>query len=172
MVVVGGGPVAERKVTTLLKAGADVTLISPSLTRRLAAWSARGRFREIRRSYRSGDLRHAVLAFTATDNSKVNQAVAREGEKKKIFVNVADQSTLEGFIVPALFIKNDFMIAVSTGGKSPGMAKKMRDRLKQFFSAEQILTSGLVKTRRRPLAEKGLSKGKTKPIKRPGRIGL
>jgi precorrin-2 dehydrogenase / sirohydrochlorin ferrochelatase len=155
VVVVGGGSVAERKVATLLKAGADITLISPSLTRRLAAWSAGGRIKEIRRSYRSGDLGGAVLAFTATDSSMVNQAVAREASKKKILINVADQSTSKGFIVPALFAKKDFMIAVSTGGKSPTMAKKMRDHLKTFFSTESAASMDkLGKTRRKLIRQR------------------
>ena len=128
--VIGGGPVAERKVTTLLKAGAEVTVISPSLTPRLATWSVRKRIKGLRRPYRRGDLGRAVLAFTATDDSEVNQAVAREALKKNIFINVADQSTSEGFIVPALFTRRDLMIAVSTSGKSPLVAKKVRDHLK------------------------------------------
>jgi siroheme synthase-like protein len=166
VVVVGGGAVAERKVTTLLKAGADVTLISPSLTRRLATWSARGRIKEIRRPYRSGDLRHAVLALTATESSEINQAVAREAEKKKIFINIADQSTSEGFILPALFTKKDLTIAVSTGGKSPAMAKKIRDHLKQFFSSEQLsLIDKLGKTRKRLIKEKVTPKLRRKRAK-------
>lgn len=130
VVVVGGGPVAERKVTHLLKAGADVTVISPSLTPRLATWSVRKRIKGVHRPYRRGDLREAVLAFTATDNVEVNRAVAREAEKKKIFINVADQSTSEGFIVPALFTQRNLIVAVSTSGQSPAVAKKVRDHLK------------------------------------------
>lgn len=130
VVVIGGGTVAERKVTTLLKAGAEVTVISPSLTPRLATWSARKRIKGICRPYRRGDLSRAVLAFTATDDSDVNRAVAREAERKKIFINVADQSTSEGFILPALFTRRDLMIAVSTSGKSPAVAKKVRDHVK------------------------------------------
>lgn len=135
MVVVGGGAVAERKIAALLKAGAKVTVISPSLTRRLSAWSAARRIREIRRPYRRGDLGRAVLAFTATDRSEVNRAVAREADQKRIFINIADQSISGGFLLPALFKKRNLTIAVSTGGKSPAMAKKIRDDLKTFFSS-------------------------------------
>lgn len=157
VVMIGGGAVAERKVNTLLKAGAEVTVISPSLTRRLAAWSVRGKIKEVRRPYRRGDLGRAVLAFTATDNREVNQAVAREAGKKKIFINVADQSSSEGFIVPALFTKKELTVAVSTGGKNPGMAKKIRDQLKSFFSSDKTL---LMETqeKRRTLVAKGANK--------------
>ena len=136
--MVGGGPVAERKVTTLLKAGAEVTVISPSLTPQLTRWSMREKIKKIHRSYQSGDLGQAVLAFTATDSSEVNRAVAREAKRKKIFINVADQSTSEGFIVPALLTKKDITIAVSTGGKSPAMAKKIRDHLEIFFHESKL----------------------------------
>ncbi len=136
--MVGGGPVAERKVTTLLKAGAEVTVISPSLTPQLTRWSMREKIKKIHRSYQNGDLGQAVLAFTATDSSEVNRAVAREAKKKKIFINVADQSTSEGFIVPALLTKRDIAIAVSTGGKSPAMAKKIRDHLEIFFHESKL----------------------------------
>jgi precorrin-2 dehydrogenase/sirohydrochlorin ferrochelatase len=140
VVVVGGGPVAERKVTHLLKAGAEVTVISPSLTPRLAAWSGLKRIKGIRRAYRRGDLRRAVLAFTATDSSEINLAVAREAGKNNIFINVADQSTSDGFIVPALFTKRNLTIAVSTSGKSPALAKKVRDHLKSALENLGTLT--------------------------------
>ncbi len=135
VVMIGGGAVAERKVKTLLNAGAEVTVISPSLTRRLISWSASGKIKEVRRPYKIGDLGRAMLAFTATDNREVNQAVAREAGKKRIFINVADQSSSEGFIVPALFTKSALTVAVSTGGKNPSRAKEIRDRLKSFFSS-------------------------------------
>lgn len=129
-VVVGGGPVAERKVATLLKADADVTVVSPSVTRRLAGWISRKKVRHIQRVYRKGDLGQAAIAFTATDKDRVNQAVADEAQQKKVWINVADQSVPGDFIVPALFTRRDLTVAVSTGGKNPRRAIKIRDKLK------------------------------------------
>ncbi len=129
-VVVGGGPVAERKVATLLKAGADVTVVSPEVTRRLAAWVSRKKIRHIQRAYRKGDLDQAAIAFTATDRDRVNQAVADEAEQKKVWINVADQSVPGNFILPALYTKRDVTVAVSTGGKDPRRSVKIRDSLK------------------------------------------
>ncbi|MFQ5781369.1 MAG: bifunctional precorrin-2 dehydrogenase/sirohydrochlorin ferrochelatase [Nitrospiria bacterium] len=131
VVVVGGGNVAQRKAAALLKAGAHVTVISPNITRRLAAWISRKKITHIRRPYRDGDLDRAAIAFTATDNGEVNQAVAREADQKKIWINVADQSVPGDFIVPALFTRRGLMVAVSTGGKDPGLAKKIRDELRK-----------------------------------------
>ncbi len=130
VVMVGGGAVAERKVATLLKSGADVTVVSPSVTRRLAGWISQKKVRHIRRAYRKGDLGQAVIAFTATDSDRVNQEVAEDAEQKNIWINVADQSVPGNFILPAIFTKRDVTVAVSTGGKDPRRAVKIRDSLR------------------------------------------
>lgn len=130
VVVVGGGPVAERKVATLLKAGADVTVVSPDVTHRLAGWVSRKKIRYIQRPYRKGDLDQASIAFTATDLDRVNQAVADEAKQEKVWINVADQSVPGDFILPALFTKRDVTVAVSTGGKDPRRAVKIRNEIK------------------------------------------
>jgi len=129
-VVIGGGPVAERKVATLLKAGADITVVSPEITRRLAAWVSRNKIRHIQRVYQKGDLDQAAIAFTATDRDQVNQSVADEAGQKKVWINVADQSVPGDFILPALYTKGDVTVAVSTGGKDPRHAVRIRDSLK------------------------------------------
>jgi|GEM_PF-603074 len=135
VVVVGGGAVAERKIATLLKAGAAVTVISPKLTPRLSRWKAGARIIALRRFYRRGDLAGACLAFAATDEPGVNAAVAREAEQKRIPFNRADQAD-DGFIVPAFFSKGGMIIAVSSGGKSPVLAKQVRDYLKERWTEE------------------------------------
>ena len=135
VVVVGGGAVAERKTASLLKAGAEVTVVSPEMTPRLAAWADKNKIVAVHRPYRRGDLKRAVLAFAATDNPRVNQAVARESIQKKIWVNVADRSAPADFILPALYAKGGLVIAVSTGAQSPALAKAIRDDLKKRFPA-------------------------------------
>ncbi|MDC4224393.1 MAG: bifunctional precorrin-2 dehydrogenase/sirohydrochlorin ferrochelatase [Candidatus Manganitrophus sp.] len=105
VVVIGGGAVAERKTASLLRTGAAITVISPSLTPRLARWEAEKRIIVHHRPYRRGDLSGAALAFAATDQSSVNEAVAREGRRKRIPFNLADRSDSDGFIVPAVFSK-------------------------------------------------------------------
>lgn len=136
VVVIGGGAVAERKVSTLLQAGAAVTVISPKLTPRLTRWGAEQRLTVYRRAYRKGDLNRALLAFAATEKPVVNEKVAREAERKRLLFNRADQSGSEGFIVPALFSKGGMTIAVSSGGKSPAAAKQIRDCLEDCLTAE------------------------------------
>src|SRR5262245_50024181 len=89
-IVVGGGVVSERKVAGLLVADAAVTVISPTLTPALAALTASGRIVHVARRYRRGDLRGVALAFTTTGDRGVNAAVAREGARRGILVNAAD----------------------------------------------------------------------------------
>ena len=80
--VVGGGLVAERKVETLLKAGAKVVVVSPRLTTKLGKLSRKGRIENIARKYRKGDLKGAVLAFGATNDPKVNRRILQEARKE------------------------------------------------------------------------------------------
>src|SRR5262245_30917254 len=89
-VVVGGGQVAQRKVEGLLTAGAVVTVISPALTPELTALAGARRVHHTRRAYRAGDLKGFVLAFVATDSPSVTAAVAREGRRRGVLVNAAD----------------------------------------------------------------------------------
>lgn len=137
VVVIGGGAVAERKIATLLKASAAVTVISPTLTPRLARWKAEEKIVGIRRPYRRGDLGRAVLVFAATDHPSVNERVAREAKRKRIPFNLADRADSDGFIVPAVLSMEGMTIAVSTGGKSPAVAKQIRDYLKDRLRSEE-----------------------------------
>lgn len=134
VVVVGGGAVAERKILTLLKSNPEITVISPKLCEALLDLDKAEQIRTIQRPYLPGDLRGAALAFAVTDNPGVNQAVAREGEQAKIWVNVADQSVPGDFILPAVFTEGDISVAISSSGKNPALAKSVRDHLKRQYS--------------------------------------
>ena len=89
-VVIGGGPVAERKVEGLLRDGASVTVISPSLTKSLESLANEENIRHLARDYREGDLADYQLAFAVTGDDGVNAAVAREGRERGVWVNAAD----------------------------------------------------------------------------------
>jgi len=142
VVVIGGGRVAERKITTLLAVGACVTVISPAFTGKLLRWAASKKIIAIERCYRRGDLAKGNLVLTATNNSKVNQSVAEEARRRRIFVNIADQSMEGGFIVPASFRRRHFTVAVSTGGKNPSEAKEVRDRIKGWMKKKETGPKG------------------------------
>ncbi len=135
-VVIGGGPVAERKVRGLLAAGAAVTVVAPRLTRRLEALAARSRIRHVARAYEPGDLDGYRLAFAATDGDAVNAAVAREGRRRGVLVNAADDPAHCDFILPAVLRRGPLVVAVATGGASPALAAVVRDRLARSIGRE------------------------------------
>lgn len=133
--VVGAGAVAARKVRSLLECGAKVTVIGenpvPSLRR------LEGERLKIRpRKFRSRDLRNYALVFGATDDAAVNSALYRESRRRELPVNVADQPDLCTFIVPSLHRRGDLSIAVSTGGKSPAVARAVREDLQERYGRE------------------------------------
>jgi precorrin-2 dehydrogenase/sirohydrochlorin ferrochelatase len=134
--VVGGGTVAERKVTLLLECGADVEVVSPATTARVAALAASGAVRVRRRPVRPPDLRDAFLVVVATDDPQVNREVAERVRTTGGLVNVADDPEACSFLVPAVLRRGDLTIAISTGGGSPALAKKLRQRLEQTIGPE------------------------------------
>lgn len=134
--VVGGGRVAERKVGLLLDCGADVTVVSPAATRKIADLAARGAIRLARRSVRPRDLDRVFLAFAATDDAQVNRGVAQKVRKAGGLVNVADAPAACNFLVPAVVRRGDLTIAISTGGGSPALAKRLRQRLEATIGPE------------------------------------
>jgi len=135
-VVIGGGEVAERKVESLLQAGARVTVVSPAVTTGLRAMADEGILRWEAREYREGDLEGFTLAIAATDHEPVNRQVSAEARTRKIPVNVCDRPELCSFIVPAVVHQGDLTVAVFTGGRSPTLARKIREDLEQQFGQE------------------------------------
>jgi siroheme synthase-like protein len=149
--VVGGGSVAEAKAEGLLDAGARITVISPSLTPRLAASAAAGRIHHERRDYRGGDLEGMALAITATDSSETNAAVAREGQRRGVWVNAADDPAHCDFILPAILRRGRLVVAVSTGGASPALAAAVRDELAIHLGDEYAALAEVASDVRRAL---------------------
>lgn len=135
-VVLGGGAVAERKVMPLLTANAKVSVISPQLTPRLAQLAEARRIIHVNRHYRLGDLQGAFLVICATDNGSVNKQAAQEARQQRALVNVADAPDLGNFSVPAQVNSGDLLITVSTGGKTPAMAKRLREELAATYGPE------------------------------------
>lgn len=134
--VVGGGVVAERKVALLLESGAAVEVVSPSATPRLTAQALSGRIRLRRRSMRLSDLSGAFLVVAATDDPQVNRQVAERVRSAGGLVNVTDDPGACSFLVPSVLRRGDLTIAISTGGGSPALAKKLRERLEQTIGPE------------------------------------
>ena len=137
-VVIGGGPVAQRKVTTLLGYGARVTVVSPAASARLRAYARAGKIAHVARRFRPADLRGAWLVYAATNDQAINQLVFRTAERRRVFTNVVDQPRLCTFIAPAIFKRGPLTVAVSTGGGSPSLAKLLRDDVGRMVGREYL----------------------------------
>ena len=136
VLVVGGGNVAEGKVQGLLNAEADVTVVSPDLTPTLKSLLDAGRISHIQREYRDGDLEGYEVCMSATDDGAVNAAVFAEGKRRRIWVNAADDPAYCDFILPAVVRQGPVVVAASTGGASPALARKLREELTDFLSED------------------------------------
>jgi len=134
--VVGGGAVAERKVARLVECGARVEVVSPKATARLLRLASSGRIRLRRRPVRASDLPGAFVVVVATDDATVNREVAGRAKRAGGLVNVADAPAACSFLVPSVVRRGDLTVAISTGGGSPALAKKLRQRLEQTIGPE------------------------------------
>ncbi|WP_319522481.1 bifunctional precorrin-2 dehydrogenase/sirohydrochlorin ferrochelatase [uncultured Desulfosarcina sp.] len=134
--VVGGGGVGARKVDTLLKCGAIVTVVSPEATSSLDRLAEEGAIVLERREYRSSDVKGQFLVIGATDDEDLNRQIHADAERIGLLCNIADRPEICNFILPAIVRRGDFMLAISTAGKSPAFAKHMRQRLEAQFGPE------------------------------------
>lgn len=131
-VVVGGGGVAARKARGLLESGAKVVVISPEVRPEIVEMNVE----VLNRPYAPGDLVGASLAFAATDSREVNAAVTREARERGVPVNVADRPAEGDFTLPSVLRRGGLQVAVSTGGASPTLARRVRGGLEDSFGPE------------------------------------
>jgi len=155
-VVVGGGKVALRKVRALLEHGASVEVISPDPCSQLVELAEQGQICALRRYYQPGDLKKAFIAIAATDDSDINQQVVKEARSEGVLVNVADNLENSDFIVPSYARRGGVTIAVSTAGKSPALARKIRARLEREFGDEYASLVRLIGEVRAELRRQGI----------------
>jgi len=156
-VVVGGGAVAERKIGALLDAGARVVVVSPMVTEELTALVAANVIEHRARRFRRHDVRGAALVVAATGVLAVDDVVAAAARRARALVNVVDRPDACDFILPSVLRRGDLQIAVSTGGKSPALAREIRRRLEAEIGddyGELVARVGSERTqlRERPLA--------------------
>ena len=134
--VVGGGKVAERKVENLLAAGAKLSLVAPELTPELQQLLTTYSVNYQAREFADDDIQGQFLIIAATNNAKVNAHVAALANQVNIPVNVVDDQSLGSFIVPSIVDRSPVMVAVSTGGASPVLARQLRMRLETMISSQ------------------------------------
>lgn len=136
--VVGGGVVAERKVRLLESAGARITIVAPTLTDTLAARAAAAALHHVPRTFVGSDADAALLAsarlvIAATDDRAINTAVSEHARARGIWVNVVDDAELSTALMPSIIDRSPVIVAVSTGGASPVLARRLRERLEALL---------------------------------------
>lgn len=144
VLIVGGGAVCARKADTMMKYGAKVTIVSPEVTEEIGKWAKEKRLKVRRKEYEPDDLDDSTIVIASTDDLCVNARVARDCRKRKIPVNVVDVTHLCEFIVPAVVEQGSIQVAVSTGGRSPALARTLKEDLQKFVGPEYAEVNDLL----------------------------
>jgi len=151
VLIVGGGGVSARKAEALLQYGARVTVVAPEIADEVSQLEPR--IAIVRKRYEESDLDGRVLVIAATDDAAVNARVAGDCRRRQILVNVADALDLCDFIVPAVIERGAVQIAVSTGGKSPALARALKRELQRVAGPEWAALNDLLGDLREPARE-------------------
>jgi len=152
--VVGAGRVGARKVDTLVQCGAAVTVVSPEVSPAVTQLAAKKVIALKQRPYRSSDVEGMFLIIGATDDETLNRQISSDAERCNQLCNIADRPEICNFILPAIVRRGDFVMAISTAGKSPAFAKHIRKRLETQFGPEYgILLDLMGAIRNKLLAE-------------------
>jgi siroheme synthase-like protein len=136
VVIIGGGNVCARKAETMMNYGARVTVIAPEFTPEIEKWAEEGTLKIRRKRYEENDLDGANIVIASTDDESVNTRIAEDCRRRRIPVNVVDVTHLCEFIVPAIIEKGSIQIAVSTGGRSPALARTLKEDLQRAIGPE------------------------------------
>lgn len=148
VVIIGGGQVCARKAETMMKYGARVTVVSPEFTTEIEEWARDGKLAIKRKHYEAADLTGANIVIASTDNQHVNEQIAADCRARRIPVNVVDVTPLCEFIVPAIIESGSIQIAVSTGGKSPALARTLKEDLQRLVGPEYAEVNDVLGTLR------------------------
>ncbi len=148
--VVGAGAIGEGKIRSLLEAGATVCVVAPQSTLQVHEWAATGAISWVRRKFTAADLDEKFLVIATTSLSSVNALVFEEAQRRHVLCNVVDDPPHCDFFYPAVVRRGDLQIAISTNGKSPALAQRMRQALEQQFGpeyADKVSELGAVRER-------------------------
>ncbi len=134
--VVGGGRVALRKIRRLLECQARVFVVAQTLVEELKNMVSQGKIAYLGTEYKTEYLKGTFLLIGATDDEELNLRLSQEANEKGILCNIVDQPEKCNFIVPSLVTKGDLIIAISTSGKSPALARRLRQEMEKMFGEE------------------------------------
>jgi precorrin-2 dehydrogenase / sirohydrochlorin ferrochelatase len=131
--VVGGGPIAQGKITGLLETGARIRVVAIQATPAIAEWARYGQIELELRPFSIADLNQVFLVVVATSDAELNESIYYEAAGRGVLCNVVDVPRLCDFYYPAVVQRGDLQIAISTNGKSPALASRLRQQLEQEF---------------------------------------
>jgi precorrin-2 dehydrogenase / sirohydrochlorin ferrochelatase len=163
-VVVGGGTVALRKAVRLVECGAQVTVVGQKLAPEMAALVSKGCVRHIAADYDTPQIEGSFLIIGATDRDEVNGRIAEDARKLNILVNIVDDPKRCDFILPSVLSRGDLAIAVSTGGESPALARKIRQELEMQFGPEYKCLLRIMGRLRDMILSEGRPPGENKAV--------
>lgn len=155
-VIIGGGGVAEGKIARLLESGAEIRVISPDATRGIQRMADAGAIRWEPRPYRPGDLAGAFIAIAATNNREVNRRIFDEAEARGVMLNAVDDPPNCSFIAPSIVQRGPVTVAISTGGASPALARKLRESLQESGDLAWADLANVMAAARARLRQKGM----------------
>lgn len=164
IVIVGGGTIAEAKILSVLSADARIRLIAPSITPQIAEWVRFGKIDWLPKLFESADLDGAFLVIAATSAPGVNEAVFREAEARGILCNAVDDIEHCHFYYGAVVQRGDLQIVISTNGKSPALAQRLRREFESEFGPEYELWLQWLGAAREALRASGPSSETTKKL--------
>ena len=171
--VVGGGRVADRKVRALLACGTRVRVVSPRVCKSIRKLYDSGRIELREKTYETPDLEGASLVFAATNDAATNERVSQEARETGILVNVADSPDLCDFIVPAVIRRDPIVIAISTSGTLPMLARRLREEIGRQLSKDHTRYTMKVGRLRKLLMEKvGDRKKREKILKKINEVSI
>jgi precorrin-2 dehydrogenase/sirohydrochlorin ferrochelatase len=156
VLVVGGGKVAQRKIETLLQYGAEILIVSRELTGPLEKYVADGRISHVGTEFDEELPGGLFMVIAATDDAQLNERISVEAKRKGILINAVDQPSDCTFIVPSIIKRGDLLIAISTSGKSPALAKKIRKELETKFGKRYEDLLALMGVLRKMVLDMGL----------------
>ncbi len=134
--VIGGGSVAERKVRSLVNAGASVSVIAPEVTSGIGSLAQKGLVKILKKPFKAGDLKGFFLVVSAAGSREANQKVCKDAQEFRVLKNIVDEPQACDFIVPSVVQRRDLSIAISTAGRFPKLSKKIRLELEKAYGGE------------------------------------
>lgn len=162
--IVGGGEVAFRKARRLLRCGAKVIVISPALSPKLQKMKQKEQIIHLPREYRRGDVKGSFLVMGATGKESVNKEVAKEARTYGSLVNIVDSPSLCDFFVPSLLRRGNLTLSISTEGRSPALAKKIKEDLRKRYGEEYRVFLNWMGEARKAILEKVKDRNRRKII--------